>query len=63
MSDIGRALASGYGRDFNATNARLVRAGDDVVDNDELRYISFRSYNSNPDMFFFSILFFAPQCG
>jgi hypothetical protein len=36
MSDIGRALASGYGRDFNAANARLVRAGDDAADNDEL---------------------------
>jgi hypothetical protein len=41
MSDIGRALASGYGRDFNAANARLVRAGDDAVDNDELSVFQF----------------------
>jgi hypothetical protein len=34
MSVIGRALASGFGRDFNASNARLVRADDSLVDDE-----------------------------
>lgn len=35
MSDIGRALASGFGRDFSASNARLVRAEEAAAADDE----------------------------